>query len=205
MKLEVKNLFKRFDNKEVLSDISLLLSKGDNLYIKGSNGSGKSTLMNIIAGFDKDYEGKISREDIKKEDIGYVMQDIILVEDISVRDNITLFTNKAKINKNLYKALYQILNIDDIYEKKVSTLSGGQKRRVNFIVGMMNSPRLILLDEPFVGIDDRIKKNIIEFLIKYKKDKILIMTSHEEENLEKIINKYIHLENGKITDGGKYE
>lgn len=205
MKLEIKNLSKKIGDKIVLKNISLFLSKKESLAIIGGNGTGKSTLLNIISGFDKKYDGKIIRNNIKMEKIGYVPQDIILFDEFSVKDNIEIFKNKKYFSEMIYKKLYEILKIDEIYKKRIDKLSGGQKRRVNFLVGLMNSPDIILLDEAIVGIEKDIVNDIIYFLNEYGKDKIMIITSHDVDFLKRISNRYVVLKDGEIMEEVKYE
>ncbi|MFC2476058.1 MAG: ATP-binding cassette domain-containing protein, partial [Catonella sp.] len=89
MEFKIENLSKTIGDKLILSGLNLSLKKGDTLNLKGSNGSGKTTLLKIIAGFDKNYEGKIEFD--KALTIGYVPQDIVLFEDLSVKDNLKAF------------------------------------------------------------------------------------------------------------------
>lgn len=199
MELKIRDLYKTIGNDKILDGFELELKEGDVLALRGSNGSGKTTLLKIIAGLDKNYDGEISFDN--NLTIGYVPQDIILFEDMNVRDNLRAFCNgsKAKENLNRLEGFAEVLGLSKLFKKKSGKLSGGQKRLVNFLIGLAGNPGLLLLDEVIVGMDEDTVKSIVKLLNSIKADKIIIITSHQEDFLKEVCNI-----NGRLI-GGKME
>ena len=198
MEFKIENLSKTIGDKLILSRLNLSLKKGDTLNLKGSNGSGKTTLLRIIAGFDKNYEGKIEFD--KALTIGYVPQDIVLFEDLSVKDNLKAFCNGSNTKADFIRLenYAKDLGIIELFGKKIKRLSGGQKRLVNFLVGFANNPSILLLDEVIVGMDDDTVNKVISLLNTVKVDKILIITSHQNEFTDKVCNMAVRLSEGRL-------
>ena len=201
MEFKVENLSKTIDDKQILDKLDMLLKEGDVLALKGSNGSGKTTFLRIIAGIDKDYEGKIEFD--KSLTIGYVPQDIVLFESLSVKDNLKAFCNgnNAKENFTRLENYAKELNFSGLFKKKINKLSGGQKRLVNFLVGLAGNPKIILLDEIIVGMDEDTVNKVIKLINVIKTDKIIIITSHQDEFMREVCNLSGRLIDGKLELG----
>ena len=199
MEFKVENLSKTIDDKQILDKLNMLLKEGDVLALKGSNGSGKTTFLRIIAGIDKDYEGKIEFD--KSLTIGYVPQDIVLFESLSVKDNRKAFCNGNNAKENFVRLenYARELNFSGLFKKKVNKLSGGQKRLVNFLVGLAGNPDIILLDEVIVGMDEDTVNKVIKLINDIKTDKIMIITSHQDEFMNKVCNVSGRLTGGKLV------
>ena len=199
MEFKIEGLSKTIGDKEILNGLNLLLKEGDVLALRGSNGSGKTTFLRIIAGVDKDYEGKIEFD--KSLTIGYVPQDIVLFESLSVKDNLKAFCNgnNAKENFARLENYAKELNFSGLFKKKVNKLSGGQKRLVNFLVGLAGNPDIILLDEVIVGMDEDTVNKVIKLINDIKTDKIMIITSHQDEFMNKVCNVSGRLTGGKLV------
>ena len=196
MEFKIERLSKTIGNKKILNGLNLSLKEGDILALRGSNGSGKTTLLRIIAGLDKDYEGEIEFD--QGLTIGYVPQDIVLFESLSVKDNLKGFCNGNNSKDNFIRLENYVkeLGLAGLFKKKVNKLSGGQKRLVNFLVGLANNPKLILLDEVIVGIDENTVNKVIELINNIKADKIMIITSHQDEFMREVCNI-----SGRLTEG----
>ena len=192
---------KTIDDKQILDKLDMLLKEGDVLALKGSNGSGKTTFLRIIAGIDKDYEGKIEFD--KSLTIGYVPQDIVLFESLSVKDNLKAFCNGNNAKENFVRLenYARELNISVLFKKKVNKLSGGQKRLVNFLVGLAGNPKITLLDEVIVGMDEDTVNKVIKLINIIKADKIIIITSHQDEFMREVCNLSGRLIDGKLELG----
>ena len=201
MEFKVENLSKTIDDKQILDKLDMLLKEGDVLALKGSNGSGKTTFLRIIAGIDKDYEGKIEFD--KSLTIGYVPQDIVLFESLSVKDNLKAFCNGNNAKENFVRLenYARELNFSGLFKKKVNKLSGGQKRLVNFLVGLAGNPDIILLDEVIVGMDEDTVNKVIKLINDIKTDKIMIITSHQDEFMREVCNLSGRLTEGKLELG----
>ena len=198
MEFKIEGLSKTIGKDVILNELDARLKEGDVLALRGSNGSGKTTLLRIIAGIDKDYQGKVIIEN--GVTIGYVPQDIILFENLNVRDNLKTFCNgkNAKENMHMLEGFAVQLGLSELFKKKTCKLSGGQKRLVNFLIGLANNPGLILLDEVIVGMDESTVEKVVKLINSIKKDKIMIITSHQEDFLREVFNISGRLINGKM-------
>ena len=201
MEFKIEGLSKTIGDKEILNGLNLLLKEGDVLALRGINGSGKTTFLKIIAGVDKDYEGKIEFD--KSLTIGYVPQDIVLFESLNVKDNLKAFCNgnNAKENFTRLENYAKELNFSGLFKKKINKLSGGQKRLVNFLVGLAGNPKIILLDEIIVGMDEDTVNKVIKLINVIKTDKIIIITSHQDEFMREVCNLSGRLIDGKLELG----
>ena len=201
MEFKIEGLSKTIGDNKILNGLNLLLKEGDVLGLRGSNGSGKTTFLKIIAGVDKDYEGKIEFE--QGLTIGYVPQDIVLFESLNVKDNLKAFCNgnNAKENFARLENYAKELNFSGLFKKKINKLSGGQKRLVNFLVGLAGNPKIILLDEVIVGMDEDTVNKVIKLINIIKADKIIIITSHQDEFMREVCNLSGRLIDGKLELG----
>lgn len=220
--IEVKNLKKYYNpNTEIevqaLKDINLKIEKGDFCSIVGVSGSGKSTLLYILGCIDKPTAGiyKLDGEDIstlsekklakiRNKKIGFVLQEFGLIEDETVVENImipVMFNNSKKGNYSFrLNNILKELDIDNLKDKKVSEISGGQRQRVAIARALINSPELILADEPTGSLDSKTANNIIGIFEKLNKEgKTIVMVTHNTE-LAKRTKKHF-----KIKDGLIYE
>jgi ABC-type multidrug transport system ATPase subunit len=197
--LEVDSVRKHFDNKLVLSDVYLKCETNDVIGLLGRNGSGKSTLLKIIFGV-LSAENKFIRVDgiVKNKtadllhDISYLDQDQFIPNYLSVQKAISLSIEKEKRHEFYDDAL-----IESIHDKKIKYLSGGELRYLEIKLVLMNSSKFVLLDEPYNGLSP-IMGNVINELIQEKsKQKGVIITDHNYENVIRISNKLILMKDGK--------
>lgn len=194
MELSINNLSKKIGNRLILDGLSLTLNSGDILALRGGNGSGKTTLLNLIAGVDRDFSGEIKYAE--KTGIGFVPQDIVLFEKLSVKDNLKIFCNSS--NRTDIIDIAEKLGFCDLLKKRVFKLSGGQKRLINFAVGVINKSDILLLDEVIVGMDEELVKRIESYIREIGDKKIIIITSHQENFLQEVCNKSACLMGGKL-------
>lgn len=205
MQIQIEELSKKFGRKKVLGEINLKISNGDFLMIFGPNGSGKTTLLKVISGLIKQTSGTIKingkeDENIKKY-IGMISHETYLYENLTAEENLR-FYGKMYSAINLEEKIEELLknvNLQNRKKDEVKTFSRGMKQRLAVARALINSPEILLLDEPFTGLDVKATKVLIENLKNFK-DKIVIMTSHSEEHLQ-LCSRYIIIVNGKI----KYE
>ncbi len=197
--LDIKNLSKTYytlsGEVKALNNINFTINKGDFIAIVGTSGCGKSTLLNILAGIDKDYEGKIINNKCK---IGYMLQQDALLPWLSILDN-TMIGKKLGHNiNNIYVLnLLKKYNLDDFKNKKPNCLSGGMKQRVALIRTLATNPDLLLLDEPFSALDYQtrlIVENDIYNIIK-KEKKTAIIVTHDIGEAVAMADKVIVLSN----------
>lgn len=216
--IEVKNISKKFDDKLVLDNISFTVEKGDIFGLIGPNGAGKSTLINIMTGLLDANNGSISiggfdvkKESIKaKEFLGLVPQELALMETISAYDNLEFFGSlyglKGKLLKERINYALDITGLNEKRKEKVKKFSGGMKRRLNLAAAIMHEPKILILDEPTVGIDPQSRNHIFEFIkdVNQEKNTTIIYTSHYMEEVEYLCNNIFIMDEGKeIAYGSK--
>jgi ABC-2 type transport system ATP-binding protein len=194
-----------------IDKLSFSIYDGEIFGLLGPNGAGKTTTINILTGLLKQDEGEalISGHNINgdfnklKALIGVVPQEISLFSNLSVKQNLLIYGNLYGIKKDLLKSrITSLLEDYGLSEKanvKVKNLSGGMSRRLNIIVGILHSPKLLFLDEPTVGIDVQSKNFIISNLRQLNKSGITILyTSHYMDEAEKFCSRIGIIDQGKI-------
>lgn len=216
--IEIKNITKRFNDKLVLDNISYEINKGEIFGFIGPNGAGKSTLINIMTSLLVPDSGsvKICGYDIVKEslkakaNIGYVPQDIALLEELSAYDNLeffgALYGLKGKLLKERIKEAIEVTGLEDKRKQKVKKFSGGMKRRLNIATAIMHHPKVLIMDEPTVGVDPQSRNHIFTFTKKICKEwgTTVIYTSHYMEEVEELCERVFIIDLGKeIAYGNK--
>lgn len=160
--LEIKNIYKEYDNQVAVDGINLEVKKGEIFGILGPNGAGKSTLIGMICGLVKKTTGEVIYEEgtnkIRKwkENIGVVPQDFALYWDLTAKENISFFCSlygfKGEDLKMRADKILEFVGLSDVGNKLATNFSGGMKRRLNIACAIAHSPKLIIMDEPTVGI-----------------------------------------------------
>ncbi|SHH52896.1 LPS export ABC transporter ATP-binding protein [Thermosipho atlanticus] len=218
MKIVCENVVKKFGRKTVLKGITLHASNGEVVGLLGPNGSGKTTLFNIILGVVIPTSGKIYIDEIDVTNIPihkralmgitYLQQETSVFRELSVQDNLKLileFHNEQNINEKVEKLLKEF-GIYNLKEQFASDLSGGEKRRLELARMMTLSPKFLLLDEPFVGIDPKTVKEIQKMVLLLKKRGLgVIITDHSVEALINVVDRLYVIHKGKIIAEGKPE
>lgn len=219
MILEINNLYKNFEEKEVLNDVNLILDEGEVLAIIGPSGAGKSTLLRIIGGLEKASKGDIKifdnvvcangvykknkyLKDIYK-DISYIFQDFNLFDNMTVRNNIALAPKFRKYDNidAIVESLLKKMNLSDKIDKYPNTLSGGEKQRIAIARALAISPKLILFDEPTSALDVESIENLVYTINEMKKDNItMIIVTHDLNFASRVASRMIFMENTKILD-----
>ena len=188
MQIEIKQLQKRFQKKQVLKDICLTVESGTCVGILGANGSGKSTMLSILAGVQKADGGQFlcDGQDLLKNHkqrtalVGYVPQGTPLIEELSARDNLLLWYDRKSMDVQLENGVLKLLGIDEFLKLPVAKMSGGMKKRLSIGCAMAAQPPVLLLDEPTAALDLACKERIAAWLHSYKQeDGILLLTTHD--------------------------
>jgi iron(III) transport system ATP-binding protein len=209
----LKNISINFASQEILKDITLNIQKGKIISLLGQSGSGKSTLLNIIAGFLHSHSGSMYLDNklifdhntfvqAQKRNIGFVFQNYALFPHMNVFDNITFGIDHLdmKKRKEIAHELLELVQLRDYCEKFPHELSGGEQQRVALIRSMALNPSLLLLDEPFSGIDNMVKDDIQKELLTIlkKSNKTAIIVTHDVNEAVFMSDKIIYLEGGRI-------
>ena len=221
MPIELKQIYKSYEDVKALSDISLNIEEGKTTVLIGSSGSGKSTLIRIIIGLIKKDSGKViidNREispadllDVRKQ-VGYVIQDGGLFPHLTARKNVSLIAEyvgwaKDKIDRRLIELSILTKFPLDGLERYPAELSGGQKQRVSLMRALMLDPKILLLDEPLGALDPLIRYDLQEDLKKIFKElkKTVILVTHDLSEAGFFGDKIVLLMNGKIIQTGTIE
>ncbi len=174
--ISLKKLTKAYDKNEVIKDYDLVIPEGDVHYITGPSGSGKTTLLRLIAGLEKPDSGSIEGV---PERIGMVFQEDRLVETLSAVENVYLVLSRKDADRKIIKEHLLMVGLsEDQLDDPVSTFSGGMKRRVAVVRAMMSDSELLLLDEPFSGLDEDTKTLVTDYIMKQKKGRTLVIATH---------------------------
>ncbi len=217
--IEVKNITKRFNDKLVLDNVSYEVNEGEIFGFIGPNGAGKSTLINIMTTLLAPDSGsiKICGYDILKEPIkakaciGYVPQDLALMEELNAYDNLEFFGSlyglKGKVLKERIKESLKVTGLEETKKLKVKKFSGGMKRRLNIAVAIMHHPKVLILDEPTVGVDPQSRNHIFSFVKNICKEwgTTVIYTSHYMEEIEELCKRVFIIDLGKEIAYGDRE
>lgn len=175
----IDNVSKSFENKTVLDNFSAVIRGGEITCISGASGCGKTTLLKMIAGLLAPDSGKIKNV---PEKISFVFQEDRLCEDFSAVGNVRFVTGKALEKKEIVSHLSELGLGNDI-SKPVKELSGGMKRRVAIARAICFDADLVLLDEPFKGLDRELLRSVIAYVKKYTAGKTVICVTHSEDEV----------------------
>lgn len=213
--LRIDRIEKKFESVTALKNVSLNINKGEFFGLLGPNGAGKSTLMNIIVGYIKQDNGKVSIGDEEmsfenvelRKKIGYVPQEVSLYLELSAYQNLKIFGEFFGLNrKTLEKKINDVLDLVQLTDRKkdsVKDFSGGMKRRLNLAASLLHDPEIILCDEPTVGVDPQSRNAIFEMLsILNKTGKTIVYTTHYMEEAERLCSRLAVIDNGNIIAEG---
>ncbi len=207
----VKNLCKYYNKKKAVDNVNFSISRGEVVSLLGPNGAGKTTLMRMITGFITPTQGSVTifGTDVEKDriecakKIGYVPENGFLYYEMSVLDFLKFCSDIKNIPQaqvwERIKYVLEVLDLSDVVEQKIESLSKGYKRRVGIASALLNNPDILILDEPTEGLDPNQKVKFREFIRSYAKDKIVIISTHIMEEVEALADRVILLNSGKLV------
>ena len=210
--LKIENLSLSFKDQEVLKNINLSLDLGERVSILGESGSGKSSLLRCIAGFENINKGKISLKNeivssdtfmlpTEKRGVGMVVQEKALFPHLTVKKNI-LFGIESNSNKNeIVSELAELFKIEKLLDKLPGQISGGEQQRVAFARSLAPSPSLLMLDEPFSALDDKLKQELYYELDKIfeKQELSILLVTHDREEAQILTSRSLKLSQGSLN------
>lgn len=170
MNIKTNNLTKKYGGKTVFENLSLNLDFSGILIVKGASGCGKTTLMKIIAGLE-DFDGNIS---VPTDKISFMFQEDRLIPFISVLKNVSAVSDAETAKKYLTE-----LGLSGEFDSPPSSLSGGMKRRVSLARALAYNSELVILDEPFKGLDEKLKQKTVNLIKKESQKRDFIIVTHE--------------------------
>ena len=204
--IKLEHIGKSYRENQIFDNLNLKVEKGEFLGIKGESGTGKSTLLNII-GLLEECEGKvniegkeISYKDTKevrkllRNKIGYLFQNFALIDDLTVYENLKIVLDSVSKKEGRMLILQELkrVGLDDILDKKIFQLSGGEQQRVAIVRLILHKSEIILADEPTGSLDRKNAKIIMDLLKEFhNQGKTIIMVSHDESafsNCSRVIN-----------------
>ena len=213
--LEIKNLFKKFENKIILNDLNIKISRGKSIGVMGPSGTGKSILLKCILGL-TDYNGQIlyngellekKNREVLYNNSAMLFQGGALFDSLNVWQNISfkIMNNSSTYSKKdsiliAKKMLNEVGLEGEIFQNMPSELSGGMQKRVALARAIINKPNILFFDEPTTGLDPLTTKAINELIINLikKKNVTSLIISHDPLSIQKICDEVIFLINGKI-------
>ncbi len=216
--IQVQNLSKSFPSVKAVDDISFTIAKGEIFGLLGPNGAGKSTTLHMMSTLLKSDKGQIlidgksviSDAETCKQLIGVVPQEISLYDELSAYENLLFWGNLYGIpTKQLKQSIDRTLELIGLLDRKndlIKTYSGGMKRRINIAASLLHDPKVLLMDEPTVGIDPQSRNHIFEVVERLNKEGMtIIYTTHYMEEVERLCNRIAIVDSGKIIAQGTQE
>lgn len=208
--IEIKNLYKKYDDITVVDNLSLNVGKGEVLGFLGPNGAGKSTTMKMVTGFIEPSSGAIkiknllvqeSAYEIKKH-MGYLPEGAPQYGEMTTLDFLLFIAKirgieKNKINESIESAI-ENLSLKDVLAKRIEHLSKGFKRRVGIAQAIIHDPEILIMDEPTDGLDPNQKYDVRELIKKISKDKTIIISTHILEEVEAVCTRAAIIAKGKL-------
>lgn len=210
--LKVENITKYYNKNKAVDNLSFTVEKGEIFGLLGENGAGKTTTFRIILGLINASSGNVTLDGKKidyslTDKIGYVTEERSLLTKMTVKDQILLYgVLKGMSEDNILKEMRKWLKkfqISDYENRKIKELSKGNQQKIQFIAAVINKPKLLILDEPFSGLDpinvEMLKKAIIEL---QRAGCSIIFSSHQMEQIEDFCEKLVILSHGKVVVAG---
>lgn len=208
--IEVKGLCKNYGGKTAISDVSFTVNDGEILGFLGPNGAGKSTTMNIMTGYISSTAGTITVDGDEimenpiavKKKIGYLPEQPPLYLDMTVKAYLSFMYDlkKVKLNKPQHiEQICKLVKIDDVYDRVIKHLSKGYKQRVGIAQALLGEPKLLILDEPTVGLDPNQIIEIRDLVKSLGKSHTIILSSHVLPEVQSVCDRVIVINNGKVV------
>jgi ABC-2 type transport system ATP-binding protein len=215
MVLEVSGLVKRFGGRVAVDDVSFRIAAGETYGLLGPNGAGKTTTISMVCGLLAPDAGSVHvaghpmspKAVDAKADIGLVPQDLALYEDMTATDNLRFFGRLQGLKgKELAGRVDEVLGIVGLADRageRIDSYSGGMKRRANIAVGLLHRPRLLVLDEPTVGVDPQSRNAILESVEVLSREGLSVLyTTHYMEEAERLCDRIGIIDAGRIVGEG---
>ncbi len=217
--IKIKNVTHYYKNYKALDNINLNINKGL-VGLIGENGAGKTTFMSILATLIRHSEGEIEimntplnkdKGNLKyiRKNVGYMPQEFDFYRFYTVYDVLLYLGALNNIDKSIVEEradqLLIDLNLIDKKNKLIRTLSGGMKRRLGLACALIKNPSILIVDEPTVGLDPKERISMRNYIKKYSREKLVIMSTHIVEDIEKICDDIIILSKGRIVFEGSKE
>lgn len=214
--LETSELTKKYKGKLAVDRVSLHMMEGESVGLLGPNGAGKSTMISMISSLVKPTSGtvKLNGKSIinhpaeLRRVLGVVPQEIALYEELSAYENLKFFGRIYKLKgeqlESRIQQLLEMMGLRDRQKELIRTYSGGMKRRINIAAALLHEPRIIIMDEPTVGIDPQSRNHILEAVRMLNREKRMsvLYTSHYMEEVEHLCDRLYVMDHGQVIASG---
>lgn len=209
--IEVKNITKKYGKFIAVDNINFTIDDGEIIGLLGPNGAGKTTTMNMITGFIEPTKGEIivdgcdilKKPQKAKKQIGYMPEGVPLYNDLTVKEFVNYMSDLKMVNKKEKKEKVQEIiekaNLQDVQNKLIKNLSRGYKQRVSLAGALVSNPKILILDEPTVGLDPKQITEIRSLIKILGKEHTIILSSHILSEISQICQKVIIINKGKIV------
>lgn len=209
--IDVKNVTKKYGSFVAVDDISFTINDGEVVGFLGPNGAGKSTTMNMITGYIEQTEGNIivngydtiKRSKQAKQQIGYMPEGVPLYNDLTAKEFVTYMAELHKVERKQKKEKVQSVlkevGLESMQNKLIKNLSRGQKQRVSLAGTIVSDPKILILDEPTVGLDPKQITEIRSLIKNLGKKHTVILSSHILSEVSQICDRVIIINKGKIV------
>lgn len=209
--IEVKNITKRYGKAVAVENISFTIEDGEIVGLLGPNGAGKSTTMNILTGFLEQTEGEViidgfdtlKKPKKAKKEIGYMPEGVPLYTDLTVKEFVTYMAEIKQVDRKTRKEkvekIIEQTGLKDVEKKLIKNLSRGYKQRVSMAGALVGEPKILILDEPTVGLDPKQITEIRNLIKELGKTHTVILSSHILSEVSQICNKVVIINKGKIV------
>ena len=209
--IEVKNVTKKYGKTVAVDNISFTINEGEIIGLVGPNGAGKSTTMNMLTGFIEQTEGEIiidgynmlKKPKKAKREIGYMPEGVPLYTDLTVKEFVTYMAQIKNVDRKLRKEkvekIIEQTGLKDVENKLTRNLSRGYKQRVSMAGALVGEPKILILDEPTVGLDPKQITEIRNLIKELGKTHTIIISSHILSEISQICSKVIIINKGKIV------
>lgn len=209
--IEVKNVTKKYGKAVAVDDISFEIKEGEIVGLLGPNGAGKSTTMNMLTGFIEQTEGEIivdgynmlKKPKKAKKEIGYMPEGVPLYMDLTVKEFVTYMAEIKKVDRKTRKEevekIIEKTGLKDVEKKLIRNLSRGYKQRTGMAGALVGAPKILILDEPTVGLDPKQITEIRNLIKELGKTHTVILSSHILSEVSQICNKVIIINKGKLV------
>jgi ABC-2 type transport system ATP-binding protein len=213
--IEVKNVWKSFKTVQAVKGIDLKIPKGQFTALLGPNGAGKTTLVEMIEGIQKPDSGEITimgkhwkgNEDELHRIIGLSLQETRFIDKLRVTETLQLFASFFNLGSERIDEIIDIVGLEEKKKSYVVNLSGGQRQRLAIGIALINTPAILLLDEPTTGLDPNARREIWDILHRLKKasETSMILTTHYMEEAKNLCDYIVIMDNGVILREGTLE
>lgn len=209
--IELKNVTKKYGDFTAVDNISFKINEGEIVGLLGPNGAGKSTTMNMITGFIEQSEGEIivdgynmlKKAKKAKKEIGYMPEGVPLYTDLTVKEFVNYMAELKKVDRKVRKEkvnkIIESAGLKDVEKKLIKNLSRGYKQRTSLAGALVGEPKILILDEPTVGLDPKQITEIRSLIKELGKTHTVILCSHILSEVSQICDKVIIINKGKIV------